>query len=74
MVTPMFGSRKLKPAGARHPARVYFILGAAYLPESLKRVEHTEKLARYASNACKSRLSKLSGRFALELKYAHPAL
>jgi hypothetical protein len=44
------------------------------LPESLKHVEHTEKLARYASNACKSRLSKLSGRSAPELKYAPFAL
>jgi hypothetical protein len=48
---------------------VHFTLGVAYLPESLERVEHTEKIARYASNACESRLSKLSGRSAPELKY-----
>jgi hypothetical protein len=59
----MHPGAKVRPLDALH-----FILGAAYLPESLKRVEHTEKLARYASNVCKSRLSKLSGRCAPELK------
>jgi hypothetical protein len=42
--------------------------GLSRFPPVIEKIP--EKLARYASNACKSRLSKLSGRFAPELKYA----